>query len=156
MHDHREHGQRGRRRQNDSEKERVWRQRLDGHKESGLSIRAYCRREGISEPLFYWWRREIARRGERGVAESRRKKPGVAICCSQPGFAEMLPARQPIMVPPAVPGRRDARPSFLSQSNSSAIEIVLRGGRVLRVRARFDHDLLLEVARLLEGEVAAC
>jgi hypothetical protein len=46
----------------DPEKERLWRQRLDEEKRSGLSIRAYCSRYGLSEPQFYQWRGEIARR----------------------------------------------------------------------------------------------
>jgi hypothetical protein len=29
---------------------------------SGLSIRAYCARHGLSEPSYYAWRAEIARR----------------------------------------------------------------------------------------------
>ena len=193
MDDHREHGQRGRGRRNDSGKERLWRQRLDGQKESGLSIRAYCRQEGIGEPLFYWWRCEIARRGARGVAKSQRKKPGAAIRGSQPSFAEVLPARQCATAPAATgrpelscAPRRARRPQSSSLSDatasgalvssraddaraslrsallqpvacsSNAIEIVLRGGRVLRVRAGFDPNLLLEVARMLEDEVSAC
>jgi hypothetical protein len=27
-----------------------------------MSIRAYCRKERVKEPAFYWWRAELARR----------------------------------------------------------------------------------------------
>ena len=44
------------------EKERFWRQLLEGHAGSGLSIRQYCTDRGVSQPSFFAWRRELARR----------------------------------------------------------------------------------------------
>lgn len=41
------------------ERERYWRDVLGRQRQSDLSIRAFCRREGFSEPSFYWWRREL-------------------------------------------------------------------------------------------------
>jgi hypothetical protein len=32
------------------------------HARSGLSIAAYCRREGLKPWTFRWWRQELARR----------------------------------------------------------------------------------------------
>jgi hypothetical protein len=48
----------------DQQKESFWRKHIDGHRGSGESIRAYCRRRGLREPRFYWWRAELARRGQ--------------------------------------------------------------------------------------------
>ena len=45
-----------------AEKERFWRRQVAGQAASGLSIRKWCRRERLSEPSFYAWRRELARR----------------------------------------------------------------------------------------------
>jgi transposase-like protein len=45
------------------ERERFWREAVAGHKESGLSVRAFCVERGLSEPSFYAWRRELAQRG---------------------------------------------------------------------------------------------
>jgi transposase-like protein len=45
-----------------AERERFWREAVAGHRKSGLSVRAYCRERGLSEPNFYAWRRELARR----------------------------------------------------------------------------------------------
>ena len=45
-----------------AEKESFWRLALEEFGKSGLSIRAYCRREGLSEPSFYSWRRVLGRR----------------------------------------------------------------------------------------------
>jgi transposase len=51
-----------RQRRGDGRKAERWRQVIEGHRRSGLSIRAYCRRRGVSEPSFYFWRRELGSR----------------------------------------------------------------------------------------------
>ncbi len=43
-------------------KECHWRQRLREWRQSGLSVREFCRVHGLSEPSFYAWRRELTRR----------------------------------------------------------------------------------------------
>ncbi len=43
-------------------KEVCWRGRLRDQAGSGLSVRAFCRRDGLSEPSFYSWRRELEKR----------------------------------------------------------------------------------------------
>lgn len=45
-----------------AEKEAFWRMAIEEQAGSGLSVREFCRREGIAEPSFYTWRREIRRR----------------------------------------------------------------------------------------------
>jgi len=42
--------------------ERSWRQRLRQFERSGLSVRQFCRAEGVEEYTFFWWRRELAKR----------------------------------------------------------------------------------------------
>lgn len=52
-----------------AEQESFWRLVLEEHQGSGLSVRVFCKREGISEPSFYAWRRAIQQRdGEAAVA----------------------------------------------------------------------------------------
>ena len=116
----------------DLEKERLWRGRLQEHAASGLSIRAYCRREGFGEALFYWWRREIARRGQQAARDGAKGREGRAKAAV---FAE-------VRVDSAVVA--EAR-------ETGAIEVLLRGGRSLRVGPGFDHATLLELARVLEA-----
>ena len=186
MDDQREDQRRSKRSRCDSAKERLWRQRLNEQEESALGVRAFCRREGFGEPRFYWWRREIDRRSARDTARGQHKKPAGSIADSRPCFAELLPARRSMTtraatdrgdLPCAPRARRsgafplpgapvsdasvsssmdDLHAASLVPGNSSAIEIVLRGGRSLRVRAGFDPGLLLELAELLEGEARAC
>lgn len=47
----------------DLKKELSWRGILREQRRSGLTIRDFCRKKGLPEPLFYAWRREIERRG---------------------------------------------------------------------------------------------
>ena len=46
------------------ERERFWRKLVAGQAHSGVSIREWCEVQGVSEPSFYFWRRELARRRE--------------------------------------------------------------------------------------------
>ena len=47
----------------DEGKERYWRRVLTQWQASQpTTVRAFCVAQGISQPLFYWWRREIQRR----------------------------------------------------------------------------------------------
>jgi transposase len=46
----------------DARKERYWQDIVKRQGRSGESIKAYCRREGVTESAFYWWRRELSRR----------------------------------------------------------------------------------------------
>lgn len=50
------------RKQRDPGKERFWRRMLRQWRSSGLSVRAFCRSRGLSEPSFYSWRRVLAQR----------------------------------------------------------------------------------------------
>jgi hypothetical protein len=43
-----------------SEKGQFWRQVIDGHAGSGLSVPDWCRRRKVSESAFYAWKRKLA------------------------------------------------------------------------------------------------
>ena len=51
----------------DVEKERRWRRHVARQARSQQSVRAYCAAAGISEPSFYAWRRELAKRDAAAV-----------------------------------------------------------------------------------------
>ena len=38
----------------------VWRERLERHARSGFSIAEFCRRERLSPPSFYQWRKRLS------------------------------------------------------------------------------------------------
>ena len=58
-------------------KERYWRKHVGNQARSVLTARAYCQANGLSEPSFYAWRRELAERDREAKA-------------SAPRFAELV------------------------------------------------------------------
>ena len=42
--------------------ERAWRERVARWAASGLSVRAFCRQQGLIETSFYYWKRELRAR----------------------------------------------------------------------------------------------
>ena len=56
----------------DPGREAFWRRTLTAFGKSGLSVRAFCRREKLHESAFYAWRRTIK---ERGPRQRGRKRP---------------------------------------------------------------------------------
>lgn len=40
-------------------KEAQWRERIEAHDESGMTVRAFCRERGFSEHSFHAWRRKL-------------------------------------------------------------------------------------------------
>ena len=48
--------------QRDPELERQWRERMARWQASGLTVREFCRRHGLLETSFYYWKRELRKR----------------------------------------------------------------------------------------------
>jgi transposase len=53
--------------QRDPERERYWRATMARWRASGLSIRAFCRRQSLTESAFHFWRRELRLREAAGL-----------------------------------------------------------------------------------------
>lgn len=98
-----------------SEKEEFWRLIFEDQQASGLSARAFCKRDGISESMFYGWRSKIAAR-DRGSPPEVNKSPQ--------------------LIPVAVSASSNA-PSPISgnelENASLEVEIKTPGGFLLRV-----------------------
>jgi hypothetical protein len=116
--------------QRNADKERFWRGCLARWRGSRLSVREFCRREALSEPSFYAWRRELARR------EASQPLPRPA-SRRRPRQTRKPAAFVPVHV-------------VAPRSTGSSIEIVLPGGRRVRVRPGFDRVTLEAVLELLE------
>jgi len=114
----------------DADKERFWRECISRWRSSGLSVRDFCRREALSEPSFYSWRRELSRREANRPVSRRSSRPR-----PQPTTTAFMPVHV-----------------VASRSSDSAIEIVLPRGRRVRVRSGFDRDTLQVVLDLLERQ----
>jgi hypothetical protein len=100
----------------DAEKERFWQGAVRRQRQSGQSIRDYCRENALSEPSFYAWRRELRRRGIR-PANRRRRRPGLSRG-GRRGAVAFVPLRVAAEIGPAC--------------GMAAVELALPSGAVLR------------------------
>jgi transposase-like protein len=106
--------------QQSSSKERFWRRMVRRCSRSGLSVRAFCAEQGLSEPSFYAWRRTLAVRDEAAVR-----------------FVPVQVTSQP-------------QPTTTEEGSLGALELVLRSGRRLRIGPGFDGPTLARLLALLE------
>ena len=59
-------------RQDDRRKLAEWRQRLQRYEKAGLTVARFCKRERVSVPTFWYWRRKCA-----GMSLASRAAPAV-------------------------------------------------------------------------------
>lgn len=122
----------------DAQKERFWRGAIRQQQRSGQSVRQYCRDQGVSEPSFYAWRRELKRR------HSQRVKTTSLRAAGRPGVG------------------RSRRPAFVSVQlgpgtvpiGSAPIECLLPNGMVLRLPASMEPAAIAAV--LTSWEQSRC
>lgn len=100
-------------------KEQQWREHVSSWQRSGLSIREYCLQQRLSEPSFYFWRRELARRVEASRPDS-----------SESQTAEVYRPAKPVQR--AKPGSITWMPVTVT-STLPVVEVQLPTGTVLRV-----------------------
>jgi len=108
----------------DVSKQDRWLELMRLWQRSSTTVREFCLRHQVNEARFFSWRRVLRQRGLLDDVIS--SKPSVRA----PAFVKLTPL--------------DAEPT------TSPIELVLNQGRLLRVRPRFDGDMLLQLVRLLE------
>jgi putative transposase len=58
----------------DAEKASRWVEILKRQSDSGVSVRQFCRTEGVSEPSFYAWRKKLGTRGSDPALRATRRK----------------------------------------------------------------------------------
>ena len=139
-------GKRGARRRSEV-KERFWREHVAWQAAAGLTVRAYCRQHGLTEPSFYSWRQELARRAATirneappTVASTVRSRATSANASRRGASALTSPATSQ---KPAVFARLDLRPE--PPLPHERIEIVLGDGAVVRVPRGVDEATLRAV-----------
>jgi transposase-like protein len=107
-------------------KAKDWKAIISRAARSGNSIRAFCRAEGIHEAQFYSWRRKLRERGDyRAPRENGRAGPASFALVTDRDNAGWLDA---------------------------GIELVLAGGRRLRIGKGVDPETLASVAAVLERD----
>lgn len=109
--------------QRDPGRERFWREALRRRKASGLTVRAFCAKEGLAETAYHAWRRTLRERD----AERR------------PAPVSVAPAFVPVVV------REDRREA------DGQIVVELRGGRVMRLPTSTPADRLAAIVRAIEA-----
>jgi hypothetical protein len=129
----------------DKSKERLWRRLLREWRGSGQSIRAFCQARAVSEPSFYFWRQTLAQRDRQRQPPAPRQPRGSQVAAAVPGQPTALfaPLRLIDAAPLAPTGRRaDTEPPLL--------EVVCRGGRIVRVAVGFDPAAVRALVAALE------
>jgi transposase-like protein len=110
--------------QRDPKRERFWRDALQRHKSSGLTVRAFCAREQLAETAFHAWRRTLRERD----AQRRQVPP-----------AKPTPAFVPVVV------------RQLDRRSDGHIVIDLRHGRSMRLPASMPVEQVARLLRAIEG-----
>jgi hypothetical protein len=126
-------------------REREVRRLLEAGERDGLTVRATAGRAGMPAGTLGWWRGEIRRRDalrsrteERTVFVEVVALPDATTSATTSATAGSIPAGDSAATPSAAAAAADAEP----------FEIVLRGGRVIRVAAGYG---LTRLVREIEG-----
>jgi len=98
---------------------------------SGLSVRKFCKQEGLSEPSFYAWRRKLADGIEVDSKPNRKRVNNSGKKALPPGNNAQLNEE---FIRVSVP-----------QETSAAIELVLVTGNKLRINSSADSKTLVKV-----------
>lgn len=130
-----------RRQQRDGSKERHWRRMLREWQRSGLSVREFCDWQDLSEPSFYAWRREIAKRDREAAAD----RSGSVAESSRHRARENAVVPSPAFVPVRIVADEPAQ-----LRSAHCLEVRLPTGVQLRVPAGFDRQTLADVLAALE------
>jgi hypothetical protein len=101
----------------------LWRGRIAGQRRSGLSIAAFCDREGFSTASFYQWRRRLGRVRRRARPVNRERQSPV------PSDRRAGPLFVPIALPRA-------------EAVCSGVRIELPGGAIVAIPDDASADLL--------------
>ena len=118
----------------DPVKEQYWRRLLRRWQRSGQTGRDFCTAHGLSEPSFYAWRREIARRDEEESEPTQRAtRPAVP----RPSARTPVPTFVQLTLDPGAVA-------------PACLEVVLANGRRVRVLPGFDAELLRQLLRVVE------
>jgi transposase-like protein len=113
----------------------VWRKRWERFESSSLTVAEFCRREGVSQPNFYQWRKRLRRERSEAVPVGPREagvlaRPRMAALGGQAAFVELAVA---------CPG---------------VVELELPNG--VRVRVPADREAALVVAIRAASELVNC
>jgi hypothetical protein len=132
----------------DPAKERHWRRIVREWRISGLNVRDFCDWQGLSEPSFYAWRRELAKRDREAVAVV----PGIGATSGGRPVKRNGASRTPAAAFLPVRVVADGAPeNAANSSRPDRIEVHLPGGVRLLVPPGCDRALLRDVMACCAG-----
>ena len=105
--------------QTEAEQRQFWQMAVETWQSSGLPVRRFCRQEGLTEPLFYSWRKRLAK------VENVQTKTQT-VFQSQPFIEVSIPAQK-----------------------ASGLELILSSGNTLRINPGTDIKILTAVLSAL-------
>ncbi len=107
----------------DAEKARYWLRTISEAVQSGISIRQFCRQRRLKESQFYWWQHKLRSRRQAGTTSKsgdHGRPTSFALVSEEAGATD------------------------------AGIELVLSGGRQLRITKGADEETLRTVLAALE------
>ena len=123
--------------QRDDTKEQYWREQLSALAESKLSVRGYCQANDVSESSLRSWRRELSLRDrEVPLPKARKEAPNPFV---------------PIRL--VMHERQDSMLGDLTEK-VSPLELIVRGGAVIRIENDTDFKLVSRLLSALEDKNA--
>ena len=104
----------------DTDQHQFWQMVLETFKSSGLSVRQFCQKEGLSEASFYTWRKKLTKSDESAEDEQKNASSSAFIEVSMP------------------------------KNDPAALELVLSSGNTLRISSGADSTTLNDVISVLK------
>ena len=127
-----------------AKKERFWRSMVEEQRRGGLTVRAFCRERGISEPSFYSWRKKLQRDEARRSAGAGGAADGRGVAAGE---------SEGRLIPVEVVGGRCIVPGVAEGGPTNGpLEIATPGGFTLR----FDRETSLETVFCLLEVIGRC
>jgi transposase-like protein len=125
-----------------AEKAAFWRLAVSEQRVGGLSVSAFCAREGLTASNFYAWRRRLAQRDAEGT-----------MAHASPAFVELTPGVAKAMdfgeLSSSLSLRVQGGRAAPIDRDAASLELVLAGGVLVRVRDGFNASLLRRVVEAL-------
>ena len=103
----------------DTDQQQFWQMVIETWQNSGMSVRQFCKQEGLSEPSFYSWRKKLAKVEEPEADKEEVCQPGPFIQVSMP------------------------------TDQHGGLELVLSSGNTLRISKATDSKTLTDVLSAL-------
>lgn len=104
----------------DNEQQQFWQMAIETWQSSDLSVRQFCKQEGLSEPSFYSWRKKLTK-------------------CDEPEDSV-----------PKEPASSDFIAVSLPETHSAGLELVLCSGNTLRIAPSSDSKTLTRIISILQ------